>query len=466
MITESDRQTRYYKSHQLDNDIRTPFEHDYDRLIYCSYLRRLACVTQIFNPSEGVIFHNRLTHTIKVSQIANRITQKLLKENNKNDFFAIGGLNCDVVSAAALAHDLGNPPFGHAGESELDTIIQDNGDINGFEGNAQSFRIVTKLATHNENYPGLNLTRATLNAILKYPWKREKQNQKKFGFYSSEEEYYNFAREYVSEYKNKKCLESSIMDLSDDITYAIHDLSDLLKQGLIPFTEIAPILYDINKYGEESFSDIRKYPQFWIVINVIDTISNNSYKEEWAPKWKNDRIIIIKKLAKFFNAFDLLIADTNYKGYFREMVLLKEMEDIFIRSFFDNLRINFSPNDHEPIIYLEEDAADTLIIIKALTKCYIINSTNLIKQQCGERKIIKELFDIYTEAISNKQLQIMLPARVREELYVSEIKDAKDTRAIRLIADAISGLTDAEAISTYYVLTGIQPGSIFDRVSF
>jgi dGTPase len=466
-LAESDRLSRFYSKHARSVDFRSPYEHDYDRIIYSSYLRRLASVTQIFNPSEGVIFHNRLTHTIKVSQIANRIAQKLINESlDANEFNEIGGLNRDVVSAAALAHDLGNPPFGHAAESELDSLIKnEDGIVDGFEGNAQSFRIVTVLATHNENYPGLNLTRATLNAILKYPWTRKKKEDKKFGVYSSEIEYFNFSRELASNLLDRKCLEASIMDIADDITYAIHDLTDLLRQGLIPFEKLSQTSSMIMRHGESPFIGDRVYPQFSMIFNLLDLLGKENYQEEWAPNWTKDRTQIATKVTTFFKRFDLFFPSATYDGYRIDAIFLKEMEDYFIGSFLNNIVVNRSPKLSEPVLILEEKAADELIIIKAVAKNYILNSTSLIKQQCGERKIIKEIYHAFKDAIKNKEFRIILPTSAREELRILDINDSKDPRAIRIIADSISNLTDNEAISTYHVLTGIRPGSIFDRIS-
>jgi dGTPase len=150
-------------------DSRTPSQHDRDRILYTDELRRLAGVTQVVGAVEGHIFHNRLTHTFEVAQIARRIAERLVRDQRELAD-AAGGIDPDVVEAAALAHDLGHPPFGHAAEEELKELA---GNADGFEGNPQSFRIVTRLAAHRESYVGLDLTRATLNAILKYPWFRD-----------------------------------------------------------------------------------------------------------------------------------------------------------------------------------------------------------------------------------------------------------------------------------------------------
>lgn len=467
MITNSDRECRFHNQQYIKNDFRTKFEHDYDRVIYSSYLRRLANVTQIFNPSEGVIFHNRLTHTLKVSQVAIRIAQKILRSRKypKKDLLNVGGLDCDVVSTAALAHDLGNPPFGHAAESELNRLIMKDGILDGFEGNAQSFRIVTRLATHNGKYPGLDLTKASLNALLKYPYKKERESQKKFGAYSTEYEYFNFARTLTPYLNKKKCLEASIMDISDDITYGIHDLLDLLRQGLLPFRLISETSDELSKNGEKAYRTTKSYPDFSRTFNIIDTLSKDNYHEEWAPNWHNNRKEIIKKVALFFKRFDLLFDDPNYEGFKEERVLFKNIEDFFLNGFIASVQINLHPSDDQNVLFLDDDAADTLIILKAITKSFIVNSTSLIKQQCGERKIVKQLYEAFKEAISDEDLRVILPARTREELVIQKIKDSKNPIGIRLITDAISGLTDSEAISSYYVLSGIQPGSIFDRIS-
>ncbi|MDB4899453.1 MAG: dGTP triphosphohydrolase, partial [Gemmatimonadetes bacterium] len=159
---------------------RAEFQRDRDRILYTDALRRLAGVTQVAGAGEGHLFHNRLTHTLKVAQVACRLAEMLLDREGARAA-AWGGLSPDVVETAALIHDLGHPPFGHIAEDELDTIARAHGAPDGFEGNAQSFRIVTRLAAHRDpergdGYEGLNLTRATLNASLKYPRIRDVAN--------------------------------------------------------------------------------------------------------------------------------------------------------------------------------------------------------------------------------------------------------------------------------------------------
>jgi dGTPase len=157
------------KKPKQQGDHRTPAQRDRDRVLYSSAFRRLAEVTQVVAANSGYIFHNRLTHSLQVAQVGRRLSEKLVQLQNELGMFPPDGIDPDVVEAACLAHDLGHPPFGHVIEEQLNELGKD---VGGFEGNAQSFRIVTKLAFHSPKYSGLDLTRATLAALLKYPWAR------------------------------------------------------------------------------------------------------------------------------------------------------------------------------------------------------------------------------------------------------------------------------------------------------
>jgi dGTPase len=175
----ADRDDRYFTPRKRGpKDVRRPSQSDRDRILYSSAFRRLAGITQVVAPAEGQVFHNRLTHTLEVAQIGRRLAEKLLHEYDREFIDSIGGINPDVVEAAALAHDLGHPPFGHIAEETLCKLLDGirSSDYpgtwfkEGFEGNAQSFRIVTTLALRyppdsgrsDEIVTGLNLTRATL----------------------------------------------------------------------------------------------------------------------------------------------------------------------------------------------------------------------------------------------------------------------------------------------------------------
>jgi dGTPase len=204
-------------------------------------------VTQIVRAGEADVFHNRLTHSIKVAQVGRRLAEHCIRRQPQATEFH--GLDNEVVEAACLAHDLGHPPFGHIGEATLDEILTCEDahgrclDPEGYEGNAQSFRIVTKLALRFPQCEGLDLTRATLCALLKYPWARDTSSEgekagksKKWGYYKSEQADFDFCREGVE--LDMRSLEAELMDWADDIAYSVHDLEDFHRCNFIPWARI------------------------------------------------------------------------------------------------------------------------------------------------------------------------------------------------------------------------------------
>jgi dGTPase len=217
---------------------RTPAQRDHDRLLYSSAFQRLGGITQVTASELGRPFHTRLTHTLKVAQVARRSAERL-KQIDGLDGEArelVDALDPDATEAAALAHDLGHPPFGHLAETILNEKAVKAG---GFEGNAQSFRIVTRLALRGP-HPGLDLTRQTLNGMLKYPWLRSAEQpfrNRKWGAYSSDEVAFRWVR--LHSVGDERSLEACLMDWADDITYAVHDVDDFSRAGLIPLDALA-----------------------------------------------------------------------------------------------------------------------------------------------------------------------------------------------------------------------------------
>ena len=421
-------------------DQRTESQRDRDRILYTRAFRRLSDVTQVFAAAQTDIFHNRLTHTIQVSQIAKRIAEYILRKNDKKYVKKLGGLDPDVVETAALIHDLGHPPFGHLGEQTLNSLAITNGLRDGYEGNAQSFRIVNIIENRYDSGPGLNLTRATLNASLKYPWTKAHQEDeyksKKYGVYDSEKEIFEWVREYTS--FDSPNLEAQIMDFADDIAYSIHDFEDFFRAGLIPVVELSNIRESREPFKEYFFNENK----------------HKNYKESEVEKNLN---YIFETL--------FIYCPVKYTGKPDQLAKLKQFSSRLISS---NVRESLSLQDENGVnskLKIFPNSKMIIDILKYLTRYYVIDHHNLATEQEGYKRIIEKIFytffySIYPEKkarFSQKKNQDKPNLRIFPEPYRTLIQDKSSTeeKNVRYIIDMIASMTENQITSLYKNIMGL-----------
>jgi dGTPase len=232
---------------------RSPFERDRARVLHSAAFRRLAAKTQVHTAGSDDFLRTRLTHSLEVAQIAREMGARL-------------GCDPDVVDVAGLAHDLGHPPFGHNGEDALDAVAQDCG---GFEGNAQTLRVLARLEAKIDG-AGLNLTRASLDATCKYPWPR-RPGRRKFGVYADDAEIFAWVR--AGAPGESRCLEAQVMDWADDVAYSVHDVEDGVHGGYIGLgpllddpDERAALCADVaDAYSTETAGDLAE-----VLVDLLD----------------------------------------------------------------------------------------------------------------------------------------------------------------------------------------------------
>jgi dGTPase len=427
-----------------DGDDRTDFRRDRDIILYSSAFRRLSGITQVISAETGHVFHNRLTHTLQVAQVGRSLAEKLRKRQAKETETA--ALDPDAVEASCLAHDLGHPPFGHTAEESLNELVGEHSE--GYEGNAQSFRIVSALAFRATNYAGLNLTRATLRGILKYPWtfqKRPESHPKKWGAYSSEAGQFEFATGATSGIAQSKSLEAELMDWSDDLTYAVHDVEDFYRAGLIPMHKLRP---PSRKNLPEDPERLRFLEYVWSKKAEIDDLKNVSM-EELASTF-GDLI---------FSSFSI---NSPYDGTREQRGKLRRFTSSLVNRYINGLKLLYDGKDVRAEINVE--MKKEIAILKQLTWLYVIEAPGLAVQQHAQQRAIEYLFSVFKNETEKHHPSRLLPPYYRERLEEIRKQDNIESASRRLVADLIAGMTEGQVVALYQRLNGIVLGSALDHI--
>ncbi len=378
---------------------RTEFMRDRARVIHSAALRRLAAKTQVAVPWENDFQRTRLSHSLECAQIGRELGESL-------------GADPDLLETACLSHDMGHPPFGHNGEEALAEVAAPCG---GFEGNAQSFRLLTRIEAKTVDVQGkslgLNLTRASLDAATKYPWVRA-ENPRKFGVYDDDTEIFTWVREGAP--AGRKCIEAQIMDWSDDCAYSVHDLEDAIFAGQITvknFDNDFDILYTemVNGYG----SDATK-------IEVEAALTRLQNLSCWPVGFDRTH----RALARLKDTTSQLIG---------RFVLAAELETRKVHG--DGPLTRYSAN-----LEIPRDQKIEVDFLKAVAGHYLINAAASQERYAKQQVVIHELVEMLFEAAPNEL----------DPIFEDDWKIAStDSERLRVVVDQIASLTDPGAYALH-----------------
>jgi dGTPase len=400
--------TERWLPEEHSNRRRSDFARDRARLLHSSALRRLAAKTQVLSPTAGLDFaRNRLTHSLEVAQVGRELATSL-------------GLDPDIVDTACLAHDIGHPPFGHNGERALNGWAHD---IGGFEGNAQTLRLLARLEPKvfgpDGRAYGLNLTRASLDASCKYPWPStssvaDPSGRAKFGFYSEDTAVFDWLR--VGAPERVRCIEAQVMDLSDDIAYSVHDFEDAVVNGYI----------DVAALGSRvDHDDLVRSMYEWIggefthdeLIAAFDRLDS---LDVWLDGWDGSR----RAQARLKNLTSQLI------GRFAGAAIRATREAAPERSL-----IRFGANVVVPAGIQAEIA-----VLKGIVATFVMSKNTRQPIYTQQRQVLTTLADILYERGPRE-----LDAGFGEDWETAD----DDAARKRVIVDQVASLTDQSALSWY-----------------
>ena len=460
-------QARKHDIGECSEPYRTEFRRDYARLIHSPSFRRLQGKTQLFPGFESDFFRNRLTHSIEVAQIGKTIANKINYE--KEGELQGAQIDTDLVEFAALAHDLGHPPFGHNGEAALNDLMRGHG---GFEGNAQTLRILTKIEKKHsdkpltdENRAGLNLTFRSLASVLKYDNEISKEPKGPGldkGYYSSERGIVDEIKRRVSNnrisFDEFKTIECHIMDIADDIAYSTYDLEDALQSGFMrPMDFLVPDDNMLKKIADKVFSKIGGNPD---MKKVADHLTSVFEEHNLFESILEDVDTEGFKAGNPYYLQYLMIAMKNSVDKFRNSSTYRsELTSSLISRAIDN--VDFDYNDEFPALSkatIRREYLEKIECLKQYAFCSLIESPRLKVAEYRGKEIVDKIFEVLRKQKpkDEKADHLLLP-----DDYKNSYKAADDTGKERIICDFIAGMTDRYAIEFYGRLKSENPQTIF-----
>ena len=426
-------------SHTERHDDRTEFKRDYDRLIFSAPFRRLQNKTQVFPLPGSVFVHNRLTHSLEVASVGmslgNDVAQRLINEKHPELQGTLFEQIGQIVSTACLAHDLGNPPFGHSGEKAIQTFFTEGAgkeleplaspafwnDITHFEGNANAFRILTH-QFKGRRTGGFVMTYSTLASIVKYPYASSASGKKKkFGFFQSEQSYYQRIADEMGIFKLSKEGEPLryarhplvyLVEAADDICYEIMDLEDAHKLKILSYEETQELLLG---FFEE---------------DVQEKIFRRIHDEE--------------------------LEDPNEKVVYMRACVIGKLENECVNAFINHEEEILSGTMEGSLIdHISPRQRDAYRRCAALSVQRIYRSRPVLDVELSGYKIMATLMEQMTEAV-------MHPERYYSQQLIDRVSSQYDISAkpleTRLMAviDYIAGMTDVYALDVYQKINGIS----------
>jgi dGTPase len=389
---------------------RGPFQRDRARVLHSYAFRRLADKTQVVVPGADDFPRTRLTHSLEVAQIGREIGAAL-------------GCDPDVVDAAGLAHDIGHPPFGHNGEDALDAVA---GPCGGFEGNAQTLRVLTRLeakVVRPSGEPGgLNLTRAVLDATGKYPWRRDAgvpTGTGKFGVYAADVAAFDWVR--AGAPVGRRCVEAQVMDWADDVAYSVHDVEDGIHAGLIRLA---------------------------VIDDAVRAELCAVAAAQYCPHTPDELAPVLDELLELPTLRDLADYDGSYLAQAAAKRATSELTGRFAGAAVEATRAVHGAGPlgrYSADLVVPDTIAAECALLKAMAVYYVMRRPGAAERQVWQRRVLTELVEA---------LLVAAPSALDRGLAPAWRIAACDADRLRVAVDQVAQLTDTTAVSWHDRLTG------------